>query len=405
MRFAITAIFVLGITTSSLAQLVNVDGRMNVITTAVPFLTITPDSRSGAMGDAGVAMDPDANTIHWNPAKLAFMKNPFGVSLSYTPWLKNLVPDINLNYLSGYYKIDDKSGFGASLRYFTLGDINFTDINNQSLGSFSPNEIAFDGAYARKLSDNFSIGVALRFIYSNLTGGINTSGAETRPGISYAGDISWYYRKRDVNVGNYTADWSLGMNIQNMGAKISYVQDQQADFIPINMRFGAYFNLHIDEYNEIAIVADLNKLMVPTLPIIDPTSVGANGKPQVLYGRSPDVGVPQGMIQSFYDAPGLFDTVSGTYIVSPFQEEIREINPSIGLEYWYARTFALRAGYFYEHPTKGNRQYLTMGFGIKYNTLSLDFSYLVDARVRSIGTSPLANTIRFSLKFNFNDSE
>lgn len=404
MRFSIAALFLMLLTINTNAQLVGVDGRMNVLTTAVPFLTITPDSRSGALGDAGVALDPDANTIHWNPAKLAYMKNPFGISLSYTPWLANLVPDINLNYLSGYYKIDEMSGFGASLRYFTLGEINFTDINNQSLGSFSPNEIAVDGAYARKLSENFSIGIALRFIYSNLTGGINTSGAETRPGISGAGDASWYYRRKDVSVGNYDADWALGMNIQNIGAKISYVQDQEADFIPINMKFGGYFNFHIDEYNEIGIVADFNKLLVPTLPYINPDSIGSDGRPQIIYGMSPDVGVPQGMIQSFYDAPGLVDA-DGNYIVSPFQEELREINPSIGLEYWYARTFALRAGYFYEHPTKGNRQFVTLGFGLKYNTLQLDFSYLVDARVRSIGVSPLANTIRFSLKFNFNASE
>ncbi len=296
------------------------------------------------------------------------------------------------------------SGFGASLRYFTLGEINFTDINNQSLGSFSPNEIAVDGAYARKLSDNFSIGIALRFIYSNLTGGINTSGTDTRPGISYAGDASWYYRRKEVSVGGYDADWSLGMNIQNIGAKISYIKNQDADFIPINLKLGGYFNFHIDDYNEIAIVADFNKLMVPTLPYIDPDSIGPNNEPIIVLGKNPTVGVPQGMIQSFYDAPGLVDD-DGNYTLTPFAEEMREINPSIGLEYWYARTFALRAGYFYEHPTKGNRQFLTMGFGIKYNTLSLDFSYLVDARVRSIGTSPLANTIRFTLKFNFNDSE
>lgn len=393
MRIFIAALVLMLVSVQGISQITGLDGRMNVLTTAVPFLTITPDSRSGALGDAGVALDPDANTIHWNPAKLAYMKNPFGLSLSYTPWLANLVPDINLNYLSGYYKIDDMSGFGASLRYFTLGEINFTDINNQSLGSFSPNEIAVDGAYARKLSENFSIGVALRFIYSNLTGGINTSGAETRPGISGAGDASWYYRRKDVSVGGRDADWSLGMNIQNIGAKISYLQNQDADFIPINLKLGGYFNFHIDEYNEIGIVADFNKLLVPTLPFIHPDSTDADGNPAIRYGMSPDVGVPQGMIQSFYDAPG------------GFNEEMREINPSIGLEYWYARTFALRAGYFYEHPTKGNRQYVTLGFGLKYNTLQLDFSYLVDARVRSIGVSPLANTIRFSLKFNFNESE
>lgn len=392
MRFPLALFAILAILKVN-GQVINVDGRMNVITTAVPFLTITPNSRSGALGDAGVALDPDANNIAWNPAKLAFMKNPFGISLSYTPWLKNLVPDINLNYLTGYYKIDNLSGFGASLRYFTLGEINFTDEFNQSLGSFSPNEIAIDGAYARKLSDNFSIGIALRFIYSNLTGGANFSGAETRPGTTFAGDASWYYRKKEVSLKDYKVDWSLGMNISNIGGKISYIKDTDADFIPINLRLGGYFNMHIDEYNEIAIVADFSKLLVPTLPYIHPDSVSSNGEPVIILGKNPDVGVPQGMIQSFSDAPG------------GFNEEMKEINPSIGLEYWYGRTFALRTGYFYEHPTKGNRQYLTMGFGLKYNTLSLDFSYLVDARTRAIGTSPLANTIRFTLNFNFNQDD
>jgi len=392
MRISFAA-FILLTVFSANAQIINVDGRMNVITTAVPFLTITPDSRSGAMGDCGVALDPDANSIHWNPAKLAFMKNPFGVSLSYTPWLKNLVPDINLNYLSGYYKIDELSGFGASLRYFTLGEINFTDPNNQSLGNFSPNEIALDGAYARKLSDYFSVGVALRFIYSNLTGGANFNGADSRPGIAFAGDLSWYYRRKDVTIAGKEADWSLGMNVSNIGNKISYIRDAASDFIPTNLRLGGYVNFHLDEYNELAIVADFSKLLVPTLPYIDPDSVGPNNTPVYVVGKDPNVGAPQGIVQSFYDAPG------------GAKEELREINPSIGLEYWYARTFALRAGYFYEHPTKGNRQYLTMGFGLKYNTLALDFSYLVDARIRSIGTSPLANTIRFTLKFNFNEND
>lgn len=404
MRFSSALVVCILLSASTAFGQLNIDGRRNVITTAVPFLTITPDSRSGAMGDAGVALDPDANTIHWNPAKLAYMENPFGMAISYTPWLKNLVPDINLNYLSGYYRIDKLSGFGASLRYFTLGEINFTDINNQDLGTFSPNEFSLDVAYARKLSDNFSVGVALRYIYSNLSGQLPTpGGGETRPGMSFAGDISWYYRKKAIEINGYKADWALGMNISNIGSKISYIKDAEADFIPTNMKFGGYFNFHIDDHNELGLAIDLNKLMIPTLPVIT-DSIDPSGNFVIAHGRNPDVGVPQGMVQSFYDAPGTIDPNTGEYIITPFREEMREINPSIGLEYWYNRTFAVRAGYFYEHWTKGNRQYMTLGIGIKYNTLGLDFSYLVDTQSRTAGTSPLANTIRFSLVFNFNEN-
>lgn len=370
---------------------VNVDGRRNVVTSAVPFLSITPDSRSGAMGDVGVAISPDANSIHWNPAKLAYMEKPFGMSISYTPWLKNLVPDINLSYLTGYYKIDKFSGFGGSLRYFTLGDIAFTDENNQSLGNFSPNEIALDGAYARKLSDNFSIGVALRFIYSNLSGQIPTpGGGETKPGTAFAGDVSGYYTKKNVTVKNYKADWAFGFNISNIGSKISYVKDIDADFIPTNLKVGGSFTLKIDDANELTIAADLNKLLIPTLPYV---ATNSTGEPEIILGMSPDVGPVQGIVQSFYDAPG------------GFNEEIKEINPSVALEYWYSKTFALRTGYFYEHATKGNRKYITAGVGLKYNTLSFDFSYLIDAARNTVGTSPLANTVRFSLLFNFNENK
>lgn len=385
----------------------NLDGRRNVITTAVPFLTITPDSRSGAMGDAGVAMDPSGNAIHWNPAKLAYMENPFGISVSYTPWLKQLVDDINLSYLSGYYRIDDRSGFGASLRYFTLGNITFTNDQNVIIyEDFNPSEWALDAAYARKLSENLSIGVALRFIYSNLSGGISLQGsATTRPGITFAGDASMYYRKNDLVIGGKKARWAFGLNIANMGGKISYIQDADADFIPINMKLGGYFNIELDDYNQLGIALDFNKLLVPTLPILDASSTTA--EPVIRQGMNPDVSVPQGMVQSFYDAPGDSTNNGGEWRVSPFQEEIREINPSIGIEYWYKKTFALRTGYFFEHPTKGNRQYATAGLGLKYNTLTLDFSYLIPLYLSQNalpGTSPLANTVRFTLSFNFNEN-
>ena len=374
------------------------DGRRNVVTTSVPFLSISPDSRAGALADAGVATTPDANSIHWNPAKLAFVEDEFAVSLSYVPWLKQLVPDINLSYLSGYMRIDKMSSFGASLRYFSLGDITFTNDIGEYLGDFRPNELAVDGAYARKLSDNLSIGVALRFIYSNLAGNTPVSGGrETRPGVAYAGDISAYYVVPDIKIQDKPLDMNFGVNISNIGSKITYTDETDKDFIPINLRLGGYFNYHIDDYNQIALIIDFNKLLVPTLPIYETDSNGnsvrgANGDLSLISGKNPDVPVVQGMIQSFSDAPG------------GFNEEMREITPSVGIEYWYMNQIAGRVGYFYEHETKGNRQFLTLGLGIRYSKLELDVSYLVPTNNKTASqASPLGDTIRFTLAFNFDE--
>lgn len=378
----------------------NLDGRRNVVTTSVSFLSISPDSRAGALGDAGVATTPDANSIHWNPAKLAFVENDFAASLSYVPWLKKLVPDINLSYLSGYMRIDKMSTFGASLRYFSLGDITFTNDIGEYLGDFRPNELAVDGAYARKLSDNFSLGLALRFIYSNLAGNTPVSGGrETKPGTAFAGDISAYYQFEEQEINNRPLDISLGINISNIGSKITYTDETDKDFIPINLRLGGYFNYHIDDYNQIALIIDLNKLLVPTLPIYQVDSNGnsirgENGDLLLKYGKNPDVPVVQGMIQSFSDAP------------AGFTEEMREITPSIGVEYWYMNQIAGRAGYFYEHETKGNRQYMTLGLGIKYSRLQLDVSYLIPTNNKTASqSSPLGDTVRFTLAFNFGENE
>ncbi|MEX0967612.1 MAG: type IX secretion system outer membrane channel protein PorV [Bacteroidia bacterium] len=376
-------------------------GRRNVITTAVPFLMITPDSRSGAMADAGVAITPDANSTHWNPSKLAFVENEFGFALSYTPWLKALVPDINLSYLSGYKKIDEFQSFGGSLRYFSLGDIAFTDQFGASLGDFRPYEFAIDGTYARKLSDNFSVGVSLRFIYSNLAGNTPlTNGGETQPGTAVAGDLSAYY-ENETELFGYEGTLAFGGNISNIGSKITYTDETERDFIPINLRLGSYLNLELDEYNEIGFTMDLNKLLVPTSPIYKLDSNGqfipvqGSSDFEIERGENPDQPVIAGMIQSFYDAPG-DSTTSG------FVEELREINPSIAIEYWYDQQFALRAGYFYEHPTKGNRQYLTLGVGLRYNVFGLDFAYLVPTNSqKTTQRSPLENTLRFTLLFNF----
>ncbi|MBL6962629.1 MAG: type IX secretion system outer membrane channel protein PorV [Bacteroidetes bacterium] len=385
---------VLSLLPSTLFAQWNLDGRRNVVTTAVPFLMITPDSRAGALGDAGVALPTDANAIHWNPAKLAFAEDNVGFTLSYVPWLKALVPDINLSYLSGYTRIDDMSAFGASLRYFSLGDITFTNDYGEFLGDFRPYELAVDGAYARKLSETFSLGLALRLIYSNLAGNTPLSnGTETKPGIAFAGDISAYWKPEPAQLDGKQLDIGVGANISNLGSKVTYTVETDRDFIPMNLKIGSYFNLHIDDYNEIAFIFDLNKLLVPTSPIYDPDSLTAEGF-RILAGKNPDVPVMQGLFQSFSDAPG------------GFKEELREINPAFGIEYWYDRMVAARAGYFYEHETKGNRQYVTLGIGLKYNILNLDVSYLIPTNNKTASqTSPLENTVRFTLLFNIGQKD
>jgi hypothetical protein len=377
-------------------QVYDLSGRRNVVSTAVPFLMITPDSRSGAMADAGVAIPTDPNAIHWNCAKLAFATDDMGLSVSYVPWLRSLVPDINLSYLSGYKRIDAMSAFGASLRYFSLGDIDFTNDKGEGLGSFRPNELALDGEYARKLSEQFSLGLGLRFIYSNLTGGTPVNGTTaTNPGIAFAGDLSGFWKGKEFKMFNKVFNANYGINFSNIGSKITYTDQTQRDFIPMNLRVGTYINCVIDQYNQIALAFDLNKLLVPTAPIYQTDSngqsiYGPDGSLLLLYGKNPDVPVIKGMIQSFSDAPG------------GLQEELREINPSVALEYWYNKQFSLRAGYFYEHPTKGNRQYVTLGVGVKYSILNIDVSYLLPTSVKTANqSSPLQNTLRFTLIFNF----
>lgn len=353
-------------------------GQRNVITTAAPFLLISPDSRGAAMGDLGVATSADANSIHWNASKLAFIEGDAGISLSAAPWLSQLVPDVWFYYMSGYKKIDKQSTVAMSLRYFTLGDIQFTDNNGNSNGNYEPKEFALDGAYARKLSDNLSLGIALRFIFSDLARGqVGTSGAEIKAGIAGAGDVSATY-KNDMKIGERDFDYSIGGNISNIGNKITYTTEANRDFIPVNLRLGTFWNTQIDEYNEIGFGVDFNKLLVPT-PQYTYDSLGN------IDGRVIDDGpLIQGMLSSFVDAPG------------GFREELKEFTYSIGLEYWYAKQFALRAGYFHEAETKGARQYATFGAGLKYKVFQIDAAYLQPFTRRH----PLQNTIRFSLLFD-----
>lgn len=363
-------------------------GKINTVTTSVPFLTIAPDSRSGAMGDAGVALSTDANAMHWNPAKLAFVTNNMGLSISYTPWLRKLIPDINLAYLAGYKRIDKQQVIGLSLRYFSLGNITFTDVVGNPTNQFNPNEFAIDGAYARSFSDRFSGSLAFRFIYSNLTGGYYVGGIESHPGMAFASDVSVYYKNSDLRLRDYDATFAFGANISNIGSKISYTQNSDKDFIPINFRLGAAFTIDFDDYNTLTTAFDVNKLLVPSPPLYYPAadSVDASGDPVIKAGYDPNVSVAVGMLHSFYDAPG------------GFGEELREITYSLGMEYWYAKQFAIRGGFFYEDATKGNRKFFTVGIGLRMNVFGLDFSYLVPLNNQN---SPLANTLRFSLLFDF----
>lgn len=344
--------------------------QLNTITTAVPFLLISPDARGGALGDAGVGTSPDKNNTHWNPSKWAFVEDESGVSMSYTPWLRNLVNDMGIMYLSGYYRINDRTTVASSLKYFSLGNITFTDINGNEIRDHNPNEFALDGAVGTKFSEKFSGGMAARFIYSNLTDGYNSS---KQAATSGAVDVSSYFHD-DINLFGQDAEIGVGVNVSNIGAKMSYsTATGDKDFIPTNLRLGQATKLLLDEYNSLTIVTDFNKLLVPT-PQIDENGVKT----------TPDVGVASGIFQSFNDAP------------RGMEEEIEEISISFGAEYLYDDIIAFRGGYFYEHPNKGNRQYFTAGFGLKLNVFGIDASYLIANR-----NNPLANTFRFTLTFSF----
>lgn len=370
-------------------QSISDNDELNAITTAVPFLLIAPDTRAGAMGDAGVSSSPDANSIHWNPSKLAFIEKDMGFSLSYIPWLRALVPDINLSYLSGFKRLDKDQTIAMSLFYSSLGQINFTSEDGSPLGNYRPNEFAFSGAYGRKLTENFSGGIAAKYVYSNLTMGQTVGGAQTKPGRSFAMDVSVYYKKDDIELAGTPAAVAFGVNAANIGSKMSYSNAGTRNFIPINLRFGPSLILKPDEYNSIAFTLDGMKLLVPTPPVYDPLS----NNTIIEAGKDPNVGVAAGIFQSFYDAPGVLNSDGSRSVM---KEEMREFNIAFGTEYWYDKQFALRFGYFHEHATKGNRKFLTFGAGLKYNVFGLDLAYLV-AQQRN----PLGSTFRFTLSFDF----
>jgi len=347
----------------------------NPIVTAVPSLSIAPDARAGGMGDIGAATAPDVNSQYWNAAKYVFMESDAGLSVSYTPWLRKLVTDIDLAYLAGYWKFDQRQALSASLRYFSLGDITLMDQLGIPQGSAHPNEIAVDLAYSRLLSDKLSAALTMRFIHSDLNNGINLSGgSEMYPGNSVAADIAAFY-KTPVTLQRVDGTLAFGINISNIGSKISYDQNETSNFIPTNLRIGSSFDYPLDNYNKISISADLNKLLVPT-PKINPTAAE-----QTAYNNLSPIA---GIFQSFSDAPG------------GFKEEMQEIMWSVGAEYAYNNQFFVRGGYFNENQYKGNRKYFTAGAGFKLNIFQLDAAYVISTSQ----SNPLDQTLRFSLSFD-----
>jgi len=354
----------------------------NYISTAVSFLTITPDSRAGAMGDAGVATSPDVNSMHWNPAKYAMIDGQYGVSASYTPWLRDLVDDMSIAYLTGYYRLDKNQVIGASLRYFSLGEIAFLERAEDIPVAKNPNEWAFDVAYSRRLTDQLSGGIAFRYIRSDLTQSQYVAGIETQAGNAFAADISVYY-ENEFRRNRRDMVWSWGLNISNIGSKISYTNDDEKEFIPTNLKLGTALKFELDRYNSLTIAADMNKLLVPT-PSGGNLDEDDNNGGVIVGSESSDKSVVSGIFSSFSDAP------------NGMSEEFKEVAWSLGLEYWYQEQFALRTGYYYEHEDKGNRKYFTAGLGVKLNMFDLDFSYLIP----TTQNNPLKNTLRFSLTAN-----
>jgi len=338
----------------------------NVIITSIPFLRINPDARSGALGDAGLATSTDPNAMHFNASKLAFSDQPVAVSATYTPWLRAIgLNDVYLAYLTGYYKIDKLQTVGMGLRFFSMGEINFTNAEGESLGNGKPQEFEINAAYARKLTDKFAVAIGGKYIYSNLAAGQSLNGIDIKAGKVGAADISMTY-KTPLKLGTTSSNLSVGLAFTNMGTKITYTNSADKDFIPANIGLGAGWEFEFDEFNKLGMFLDFNKLMVPT-----PGS-----------GHDDDTAI-SGMFASFADAKG--------------KEELQEVMTSFGVEYWYDNQFAVRAGYFGESKQKGNRKYFTAGLGLKYSVFGLDLSYLIPSG--PVQTNPLANTLRFTLSY------
>ncbi len=359
----------------------------NYIHTGIPILQIAPDAISGALGDAGAAYEPNAYSAHWNNAKLAFAPMDMSISTTYTPWLRKLDSEMNFLYLGAYKRINKRSTVGASLTYFTLGKIDHTDDQGNLRGEFRPNEFAIDVTYSMKLSDYMALGATARFIHDDLTQGLEVEQMTTKPANGLAADVGLYYQQ-DIDKNQQVAG---ALTISNLGSKLSYSDDDtENEFLPANLRIGGRYTYEVDEYNKINVLLDLNKLLVPTPPLWNSSDSTWSGLYDNLtdYNQTSSV---MGALQSFYDAPG------------GFGEELREISLSLGAEYWYSNAFAARLGYFYEHKTKGARQYLTLGVGVRAKRLEFDFSYLVPTS--NFSNNPLANTLRVSLTYNIDKNK
>ena len=371
----------------------NGDCLPSTILSAVPFLRIIPDARGGAMGDAGIAASADPNAIHYNSSRLAFAEKDASFSATYTPWLRNLgLNDVFLTYLTGYKKVDDLQTIGFGLRFFSLGEINFTDNDGNPAGTGQPRELEFAVSYNRKLSENFSAGLTAKYIYSNLASGQRVGNTDINSANAFAADLSLTYKKK----GNLAANgslWTFGAAVTNLGSKVTYTGNVIKDFLPANLGIGAGLQLNFDEYNSMTFLFDINKLLVPSP--ISPTITDNNGmsEPNPEYDAGGEIG-PDYKEQSMFSAVvSSFGDAQGG-----FSEELKEYTMSFGMEYWYSGQFAVRAGYYYENPLKGDRQFITVGAGLKYNVFQIDLSYLVPTNNRR---NPLDNTLRFTLQFDF----
>lgn len=365
---------------SLFSQVGSTESRLNPLITAVPSLTITPDARAGGMGDVGAATSADVNSQHWNPSKYVFMESPGGVSFSYTPWMSKIVKDINLAYLCGYFKVAERQVISASLRYFSLGDVDLTNADGTILTSTQPSEFAVDAAYSRLLSERWAAAVALRFIYADLSGGMVE---ELYPGLSVSADISATY-KMPLTFPTDDGSLAFGLNISNIGSKISYDKGNTNLFIPTNMRLGTSFEYPLDKFNKFTISADINKLLIPSTPLQEGTDSLARDAYLQADEDYQNTSPLAGLFSSFGDAPG------------GFEEEMREIAWALGVEYAYNQQFFVRGGYFHESDTKGSRKFFTAGAGFKLNMFQLDASYVIS----TAQTNPLDQTVRFTLLFD-----